>query len=280
MDKMQVLKDLVEMFRRGEIAEVSPEVLLADLPAEALSGPKTDAQGNVLRSWDADLTGYDAPYVLAEAVRRLGAGGWVDMMIYGEPRDGYISRRAMESGQPDGVEIDGECVMYFPTLHTARMSAGTACQKTLGDAKKAVQTMCRKRALASIGIGWRGYTDDKPGQDPAAAPMQGTGPRPEPAPKQSAAPAQSRTPAAGGGQPAKPQASPNKPISEAQSKMIRKMFEEKGVTPENWLAWSGGRKLADLNAAEASAIIDGLIKGTHELLGGGAPSDDPYGGVQ
>ena len=68
MNKLEVLEKLVEMFRRGEISPVSAEVLLADLPPEALSGPKTDAQGNVIRSWDADLTGYDAPYVLAAAI--------------------------------------------------------------------------------------------------------------------------------------------------------------------------------------------------------------------
>lgn len=280
METIEILEKLVAMFRisdpdlPGKQIEVpAASVLLEPLPEEAKMKPKAGAKG-----FDANLVGYKGIYIIKTAIERLGPDGWISVPVWGKIYD-----CTLPSGK-DGYGIEAEMVTYFPGLHRGTVTAADGKGEDLGDAKKAACTTALKRAMMEIGIGWDGYTEHTGHMNPVDVDMQGPGPQAPAAPKQASAPAAPRgTGTAGGtaaGSPAKPQASPNKPISEAQTKMIQKMFGEKGVSPEAWFAWSGGRKLADFNAAEASAIIQSLIDGTHDLIGGGAPSDDPYGGAQ
>ena len=281
MNKMDVLRSVVEMFRipADERRAVDLSRLMQPLPEEARMPPKIGVKG-----FSANLVGYKGIYVFRAANERLGVDGWVEVPIFGQPYDVLLPDQ-----KTNGVGVDVEVVVYYPHLHRATFGHGSGVGLDLGDAQKAAITTARKRALMEIGIGWDGYTEHTGHVDPVDVEAQDEGPRVEQAPKQSSvpdeepAPKQSSVPVASRytseAAPTKPQASPHRPITEAQNRMIRKLFHEKGVPPDAWAQWSGGRKLADLSAAEASSLIDGLLKGTHALLGAGAPSDDPYGGV-
>lgn len=165
---METAATLKSMFGGGR--SESPETwkkLLEDLPAEAIMGPKRDRDGNVLRTADANMTGYKPAYVIKAAVERLGAGGWVEACWMGEPTDVYLSRAAADAKRPDGVAVECYMLIYYPGLDTFRQAGGSGAQAVRGDhvkavidAQKAAQTNARKRCMALIGIGWKGYTDD------------------------------------------------------------------------------------------------------------------------
>lgn len=165
---METAATLKSMFGGGR--SESPETwkkLLEDLPAEAVLGPKRDARGEVLKTADAKMTGYKPAYVIAAAVERLGAGGWVEACWMGEPTDVYLSRAAADAKRPDGVAVECYMLIYYPGLDTFRQAGGSGSQAVRGDhvkavidAQKAAQTNARKRCMALIGIGWKGYTDD------------------------------------------------------------------------------------------------------------------------
>lgn len=130
-------------------------------------GPKRDRDGNVLKTADANMTGYKPAYIIKAAVERLGPGGWMEYCTMGPETDVYLSKSAAEAKRPDGIGISCHMVIWFPTLNTFKVSLGSGAaavrgdfERSLSDAVKAAQTNARKRALALIGIGWKGYTDD------------------------------------------------------------------------------------------------------------------------
>lgn len=164
--KMQIMRELVELFRRPETDEISPASLLAVLPAEAIMKPKAGAKG-----FDANMVGYKGIYILKAAIERLGPGGWVEVPIYGSIFDATLA-----NGK-EGIGVNVELVVYFPGLHRGVFAAGTGDGQDLGDAQKSACTTARKRAMMEIGIGWDGYTEHTGREDPLDAGMQGPGPQ-------------------------------------------------------------------------------------------------------
>ena len=236
-----------------------PEVkdLLADLPAEAIAGPKTDARGEPLHTYDAELTGYLPAYVWRAAVERLGPGGWVDFPIWEEPQRCTLARGASE---PDGWEQSVILVVWFPTLGAVRVQAGTGRAKVLGDARKAAKTSALKRALAEVGIGWRGYTDTLTPGDGEEAEQHKPAPMPKSDPTQpktatASTPAQDPTPSGTGGA----------GITDAQKKLAGVLLREAGIEPGKFSEFYG-KKLADFTKHEASKLIESLKDGTNPLL--------------
>ena len=205
IDVLEIVKQLMAIWPAGGEAPTA-ERLIEDLPAEAIMGPKRDKDGNVLKTADANMTGYKPAYVIRAAVERLGAGGWVEYCTMGPETDVYLSRNAAEQKKPDGIGVSCHMVIWFPTLNTFRVALGSGAaavrgdyEKSLADATKAAQTNARKRALALIGIGWKGYTDDMSPDDHADEPPMMPGRPKDPAkryepPKPSAPPAPKPTP--------------------------------------------------------------------------------------
>lgn len=166
IDVLEIVGRLMAMWPPGGEAPTA-ERLLEDLPPEAIMGPKRDRDGNVLKTADANMTGYKPAYVIRAAVERLGAGGWVEYCTMGPETDVYLSKSAAEAKRPDGIGISCHMVIWFPGLNTFRVSLGSGAaavrgdyERAISDATKAAQTNARKRAMALIGIGWKGYTDD------------------------------------------------------------------------------------------------------------------------
>ena len=149
MNVLETLERLVAMFKMGELPAIDTEELLRELDDAAISKPKAGAAG-----FTAEMVGYKAAYLFSAAVARLGPNGLVDVPLWGEFRDCTLP------GKIPGVEVTCELVCYFPTLHTARIVSATGRGKDYGDAMKAATTTARKRALALVGIGWIGYTDE------------------------------------------------------------------------------------------------------------------------
>jgi len=185
IDVLEIVKKLMAIWPAGGEAPTA-ERLLEDLPPEAIMGPKKGRDGKPLTTADANLTGYKPAYVIRAAVERLGAGGWVEYCTMGPEADVYISKSASESGKPDGIGISCHMVIWFPALNTFRVALGSGAaqmwgdyEKALSDAVKAAQTNARKRAMALIGIGWKGYTDDMSPDSHADEPPVGLPGRPQ-----------------------------------------------------------------------------------------------------
>jgi hypothetical protein len=166
IDVLEIVGRMMAMWPAGGEAPTA-ERLLEDLPPEAIMGPKRDRDGNVLKTADANMTGYKPAYVIRAAVERLGACGWVEYCTMGPETDVYLSKSAAEAKRPDGIGISCHMVIWFPGLNTFRVSLGSGAtavrgdyERAISDATKAAQTNARKRAMALIGIGWKGYTDD------------------------------------------------------------------------------------------------------------------------
>lgn len=231
IEKIKLAIDILTEAVPNGVGAPNVAELLADLPAEAVAGPKTDASGNPLRTWDAELTGYLPAYVWKAAVERLGAGGWSEIPIWDEPRSIYLSRRAQEAGVPDGVEVDVTLVVWFPSLRAIRVTAGTGKGTNIGDAKKAAKTSALKRALAEVGIGWRGYTDTLRSDDEPAAPAPASAPAPAPAPAiapEVHTPKPAPKPAAKAVNPA----TASDPATGAQKSYLKRLLEEAQNPPE------------------------------------------------
>ena len=249
MNELEKIKLAIEILTEaapcGGVAP-TPAELLADLPAEAVAGPKVDAAGNPLRTWDAELTGYLPAYVWKAAVERLGPGGWSELPIWSEPRSIYLTRRAQEAGVPDGIEVDVTLVVWFPALRAVRVTAGTGKGANVGDAKKAAKTSALKRALAEVGIGWRGYTDTLRSNDepaaPSPAPAPAPKPEPKPEPKAAPRPAVSKSGVA--------PANADDPATPAQIRYLKGLLEEAQEPPE--VEFEG------LTKGQASALIEQL----------------------
>lgn len=166
IDVLEIVGRMMKMWPAGGEAPTA-ERLLEDLPPEAIMGPKRDRDGNVLRTADANMTGYKPAYVIKAAVERLGAGGWIEYCTMGPEADCYLSKSAADARKPDGISISCHMIIWFPALNVFKQSIGSGAapvrgdyERSLSDATKAAQTNARKRAMALIGIGWRGYTDD------------------------------------------------------------------------------------------------------------------------
>lgn len=166
IDVLAIVREMMAMWPAGGEAPTA-ERLLEDLPAEAIMGPKRDRDGNVLRTADANMTGYKPAYVIKAAVERLGPGGWIEYCTMGPEADCYLSKQAADAKRPDGISISCHMIIWFPALNVFKQSIGSGAaavrgdyERAVSDATKAAQTNARKRAMALIGIGWRGYTDD------------------------------------------------------------------------------------------------------------------------
>jgi len=203
IDVLEIVGRLMATWPPGGEAPTA-ERLLEDLPPEAIMGPKRDRNGNVLQTADANMTGYKPAYVIKAAVERLGAGGWIEYCTMGPEADCYLSKSAADARKPDGISISCHMIIWFPALNVFKQSIGSGAaavrgdyERAVSDATKAAQTNARKRAMALIGIGWKGYTDDMSpdaaeDDPPAGLPGRPKGPQKYQPPLSSKPPASSK----------------------------------------------------------------------------------------
>lgn len=242
MELIEIMEKLRAMYKREERADVNAEALLAPLPEDAWAGPKLDARGEPLHTWDAELTGYLPARVMEALYRRLGPGAWVDYPVILE--EGQAQR-----GQRATYTATVALVCYCPPLDTGRVEYGTGEGYTRADALKSACTSARKRSIyLATGIGWQGYMDREDREDAEKAKQNQQVNKNE-------APARRQT---------QKQAELVMPTVEE----CRAMLRRHGIDADQWRAVYGQRRITDLTDAERVALATGLLEGTSPLLQG------------
>jgi len=240
VEPIEIMEKLRAMYKREERAAVNAEALLAPLPDDAWAGPKLDARGEPLHTWDAELTGYLPARVMEALHRRLGPGAWVDYPV-------ILDEGQAQRGQRATYTATVALVCYCPPLDTGRVEYGTGEGYTRADALKSACTAARKRAIyLATGIGWQGYTDredtDKTQQKQQVA-------------KNEAPAARQQT-----------QKQPELVMPTVEE--CRALLRQHSIDADQWRAVYGQRRITDLTDAERVSMATGLLEGSSPLLQG------------